>query len=82
MVTPKFRLTLPLLLATNPRQAVSRPISIINSKSLPCLRAELTLEGEGLVRVVETRTADLTGGGSGMRGYRSVDHNTISDFQK
>ncbi len=62
---------LPFLSGANPRQAVSRPINILSSKSLPCLRIEQFGEGGGLAGVEESRR-DLMGLGRGGEDYTTL----------
>ncbi len=62
MGTTKFRCILPLLSDANPRQAVSRPISIISSKSLPSFRNEQSRKDGGGLCGVGGNGMDLTGG--------------------
>ncbi len=61
MGTTKFRYILPLLSGANPRQAVSRPISIISSKSVPSFRNEQSRRGGGDFGGVGENGMDLTG---------------------
>ncbi len=61
MGTTKLSCVLPLLLGANPRQAVSRPISIIASKSVPSFRNIQIYKDEGCLGGVGETGIDLMG---------------------